>query len=76
MRGKRGVRGGVNSVIDPVFEASRLNDSREMSQVQVANAWKEMVLDLVVQASQIPRQHAVSRGEIDRGFESAEIGRG
>ena len=46
MRGKRGVRRGVNSVIDPVFTASRLHDGREISQVQVANAWKEMVLDL------------------------------
>src|SRR5215472_9340306 len=69
MRGKRGTRGGVNSVMDAVFTASRLDDSREMSQVQVANAWKEMVLDLVVQPSQIPRQHPVSRSEVDRGFD-------
>src|SRR5262249_10506018 len=69
MRGKRGVRRGVNSVIDPVFEASRLHDGREISQVQVANARKEMVLDLVAPASQIPRPYAVSRSEVDRGFD-------
>ncbi len=49
MRGKRGARGGVNAVIDPVFEAGCLYDAREISQVQVANAWEKVVLDLVVQ---------------------------
>ena len=68
VRGQRGSHRRVNAIIHPIFEACCLHNPGEPSKVQVTHRREEVVLDLIIQASDIPAEDAVARSEVRRRF--------
>src|SRR5688572_10137437 len=58
----------MHGIADPELGAGSLHDIRDARIVNVADAGKQVVLDLEVEATDVPAQQAVVSPEIDRGF--------
>src|SRR5688572_1576059 len=58
----------MDVVADPELGAGLLHYLRDARVVNVADTWKQVVLDLEVEATDVPAQEVVGSREIDGGF--------